>query len=81
VPLGRLGEPEEVAGLIAFLASPAGGYVTGTTIVVDGGADAWGAGYPAPTAEPPPTSASPAAAPAEPPPAEPTIEPPGGTTQ
>jgi len=34
--------------VIAFLASPAGGYVTGTTIVVDGGADAWGNGYPAP---------------------------------
>jgi citronellol/citronellal dehydrogenase len=42
VPLGRLGRPEEVAGLIAFLASAGGAYVTGTTIVVDGGADAWG---------------------------------------
>ncbi len=48
MPLGRFGTPEEVAGVIAFLASPAGGYVTGTTIVVDGGADAWGNGYPAP---------------------------------
>jgi NAD(P)-dependent dehydrogenase (short-subunit alcohol dehydrogenase family) len=48
VPLGRLGRPEEVASLIAFLASAGGGYVTGTTIVVDGGADAWG------IAEPPP---------------------------
>ena len=48
VPLGRFGTPEEVAAVIAFLASPAGGYVTGTTIVVDGGADAWGNGYPAP---------------------------------
>jgi citronellol/citronellal dehydrogenase len=67
VPLGRLGEAEEVAGLIAFLASPGGGYVTGTTIVVDGGADAWGAGYPAPTAEPPPASDGPDAAGAEPP--------------
>jgi len=53
VPLGRLGEPDEVSGLIAFLATPAGGYVTGTTVVVDGGADAWGAGYPAPRPEPP----------------------------
>jgi citronellol/citronellal dehydrogenase len=49
VPLGRLGRPEEVASLIAFLASAGGAYVTGTTIVVDGGADAWG------SAEPPPT--------------------------
>jgi citronellol/citronellal dehydrogenase len=76
VPLGRLGEPEEVAGLIAFLASPAGGYITGTTIIVDGGADAWGAGYPAPTAEPPPTEAPPTEAPTEPPPAEAPTEPP-----
>jgi citronellol/citronellal dehydrogenase len=42
VPLGRLGRPEEVAGLIGFLASRGGAYITGTTIVVDGGADAWG---------------------------------------
>ncbi|MFI9381983.1 SDR family oxidoreductase [Kutzneria sp. NPDC052558] len=48
VPLGRLGTPEDVSGLISFLVSPGGAYVTGTTIVVDGGADAWGAGYPAP---------------------------------
>ena len=48
VPMRRFGNPEEVTGLITFLASPAGGYVTGTTIVVDGGADAWGNGYPAP---------------------------------
>jgi citronellol/citronellal dehydrogenase len=42
VPLGRLGAPEEVASVIAFLCSPGGAYVTGTTVVVDGGADAWG---------------------------------------
>jgi citronellol/citronellal dehydrogenase len=48
VPLGRLGRPEEVASLIAFLASPGGGYITGTTIVVDGGVDAWGLGHPPP---------------------------------
>ena len=52
VPLGRLGRPEEVASLIAFLASAGGTYVTGTTIVVDGGADAWG------MAEPPPAPAA-----------------------
>ena len=48
VPLGRLGTPEEVGALIAFLATPGGAYVTGTTIVVDGGADAWGLGEPPP---------------------------------
>jgi citronellol/citronellal dehydrogenase len=47
VPLGRLGEPEEVATLIAFLVSPGASYITGTTIVIDGGVDAWGlGGYP-----------------------------------
>jgi citronellol/citronellal dehydrogenase len=39
VPLGRLGTPEETAALIAFLASPGGAYVTGTTVVMDGGLD------------------------------------------
>lgn len=48
VPLGRLGRPEEVAEVIAFLASDGGAYVTGTTIVVDGGVDAWGHGVPPP---------------------------------
>ncbi|WP_413797055.1 SDR family NAD(P)-dependent oxidoreductase [Streptomyces iranensis] len=48
VPLGRLGRPEDVSGLISFLASPQGSYITGTTVVVDGGADAWGAGHPVP---------------------------------
>ena len=42
MPLGRLGSPEEVASLIAFLATPGGAYITGTTIAVDGGVDAWG---------------------------------------
>lgn len=42
VPLGRLAQPAEVSGMIAFLASAAGAYITGTTIVVDGGVDAWG---------------------------------------
>ena len=51
VPLGRLGKPEEVGTLIAFLATPGGAYITGTTIVVDGGADAWGVGTPPPAVE------------------------------
>jgi NAD(P)-dependent dehydrogenase (short-subunit alcohol dehydrogenase family) len=37
-PLGRIGEPEEIAGAAVFLAAPAGRYVTGQTLVIDGGA-------------------------------------------
>ena len=37
VPLGRMGRPEDVAAMVAFLASDAAGYVTGQTIRVDGG--------------------------------------------
>jgi NAD(P)-dependent dehydrogenase (short-subunit alcohol dehydrogenase family) len=35
--LGRLGEVEDVVGLLVFLASPAAGFITGQTIYVDGG--------------------------------------------
>lgn len=48
VPLGRLGTAEDVAEVIAFVASDGGAYVTGTTFVVDGGVDAWGHGEPPP---------------------------------
>jgi NAD(P)-dependent dehydrogenase (short-subunit alcohol dehydrogenase family) len=37
IPLGRLGRPEEVAGAYVWLASPLASYVTGQTVVVDGG--------------------------------------------
>ncbi|MDQ3589102.1 MAG: 3-oxoacyl-[acyl-carrier-protein] reductase [Actinomycetota bacterium] len=37
VPSGRFGEPEEVAGVVAFLSGEGGGYITGQTIAVDGG--------------------------------------------
>ncbi|MEO1348645.1 MAG: glucose 1-dehydrogenase [Cyanobacteria bacterium J06635_15] len=37
IPLGRLGQPKDVAGLVAFLASEEAGYITGSTLFVDGG--------------------------------------------
>jgi 3-oxoacyl-[acyl-carrier protein] reductase len=38
IPIGRIGKPEELAALVAFLASEQAAYITGTTISVDGGA-------------------------------------------
>nr|WP_255570889.1 SDR family oxidoreductase [Amycolatopsis sp. FDAARGOS 1241] len=37
IPLGRTGDAREVAAAVAFLATPAAGYITGSSLVVDGG--------------------------------------------
>ena len=37
IPMGRLGKPEEIAGSVAFLLSEDAGYITGTTLLCDGG--------------------------------------------
>jgi 3-oxoacyl-[acyl-carrier protein] reductase len=37
IPAGRLGSPEDIAGLVAFLATPEADYITGQAICVDGG--------------------------------------------
>ncbi len=46
IPLGRAGRPEELAWLVAYLASPAGDFVSGTTITVDGARDNWAGPWP-----------------------------------
>ena len=53
IPLGRLGEPDEMAWLVAYLASPAGDFVSGAVLTVDGARDDWfGRWPPAPAADP-----------------------------
>ncbi len=37
IPLGRLAQPEEIAAVVVFLAGDGGGYMTATTVFVDGG--------------------------------------------
>ena len=51
VPMGRMGTAEEVADTIAFLASPAASYITGQTIVIDGGIENTPASWPGITAD------------------------------
>jgi citronellol/citronellal dehydrogenase len=46
IPLGRTGRSEEMAWLVAYLASPAGDFISGTTITIDGGRDNWAGPWP-----------------------------------
>ncbi|MEY2993842.1 MAG: hypothetical protein RL357_777 [Pseudomonadota bacterium] len=46
IPLNRYGLPEEIAAAVGFLCSPAGAYVNGQTLAVDGGFDVMGVGLP-----------------------------------
>jgi len=48
IPLKRLGRTEEVAWAVAYLLSPAGDFITGETIKVDGGGSLWGDRWPIP---------------------------------
>ncbi|HEU5143390.1 MAG TPA: SDR family oxidoreductase [Solirubrobacterales bacterium] len=46
IPVGRAGRAEEMAWLVAYLASPAGDFVSGTTITIDGARDNWAGPWP-----------------------------------
>ena len=48
IPLKRLGSCEEVAWMVAFLAGPAGAYITGQVLTLDGGRTLWGNTWPIP---------------------------------
>ena len=46
IPAGRVGEPEEMAWLIAYLASPAGDFFSGAVLTIDGARDNWAGPWP-----------------------------------
>jgi citronellol/citronellal dehydrogenase len=46
IPIGRAGRSEEMAWLVAYLASPAGDFFSGTTITIDGARDNWAGPWP-----------------------------------
>lgn len=48
IPAGRVGQPEEMAWLIAYLASPAGDFVSGAVLTIDGARDNWFGPWPPP---------------------------------
>jgi citronellol/citronellal dehydrogenase len=50
IPLGRMGAPEEMAWLIAYVASPAGDFLSGCVITIDGARDNWFGTWPPPGA-------------------------------
>jgi citronellol/citronellal dehydrogenase len=46
IPLGRLGDPDEIAWLVALLASPAGDFFSGSVLTIDGARDNWHGAWP-----------------------------------
>jgi citronellol/citronellal dehydrogenase len=50
IPLGRVGEPDEIAWLVAYIASPAGDFFSGSVLTIDGARDNWFGPWPPPGA-------------------------------